>query len=70
MKPIYTEVTRDKYELPVAVAGSAYELAAMRKVDVTSIMKAIRGAKTGKRRKSIYQLVWVDERDDYDQEDV
>ena len=63
MKPLYTEVTRDKYELPLAVADSPYELARMRRVDVTSILKAIRGVKMGTRRKSIYRLVWVDERE-------
>ncbi|MBQ5929019.1 MAG: hypothetical protein IIW96_07615 [Oscillibacter sp.] len=63
MKPLYMEVTRDKYELPLAVADSPYELARMRRVDVTSILKAIRGLKMGKRRKSIYRLVWVDERE-------
>ena len=64
MRPIYMEVTRDKYELPVAVAGSAYELAQMRRGDVTSILKAIRGLQSGTRRRSIYQLVWIDESED------
>lgn len=63
MKPLYLEVTRDKYELPLAVADSPYELARMRRVDVTSILKAIRGLKMGTRRKSIYRLVWVDDRE-------
>ena len=63
MKPLYLEVTRDKYKLPLAVADSPYELARMRRVDVTSILKAIRGLKMGTRRKSIYRLVWVDERE-------
>ena len=63
MKPLYLEVTRDKYELPLAVADSPYELARMRRVDVTSILKAIRGLKIGTRRKSIYRLVWVDDRE-------
>ena len=63
MKPLYLEVTRDKYELPLAVADSPYELARMRRVDVISILKAIRGLKMGKRRKSIYRLVWVDDRE-------
>ena len=63
MKPLYMEVTRDKYELPLAVADSPYELARMRRVDVTSILKAIRGLKMGTRRKSIYRLVWVDDRE-------
>ena len=63
MKPLYLEVTRDKYELPLAVADSSYELARMRRVDVTSILKAIRGLKMGTRRKSIYRLVWVDDRE-------
>ena len=63
MKPLYLEVTRDKYELPLAVADSPYELARMRRVDVTSILEAIRGLKMGTRRKSIYRLVWVDDRE-------
>lgn len=64
MRPVYMEVTRDKYELPVAVAGSAYELAQMRRADVTSILKAIRGLQNGTRRRSIYQLVWIDDSGD------
>ena len=63
MKPLYMEVTRDKYELPLAVADSPYEIARMRREDVTSILKAIRGLNMGKRRKSIYRLVWVDQRE-------
>ena len=34
MKPLYMEVTRDRYELPLAVADSPWELARMRGVTV------------------------------------
>lgn len=61
MKPLYMEVTRDKYELPLAVADSPYELAKMRRVRVTSILNAIYEIKTGRRHKSIYHQVWVEE---------
>ena len=42
---VFMEVTRDQYELPVAVADSARELAALRGVWVSSIYHAIRNAK-------------------------
>lgn len=38
---VYLEVTKDKYELPVAVADSPYELAAMRNVSALTIMTSI-----------------------------
>ena len=39
MHPVYMVVTQDKYELPIAWAESAWELARMLGVDVTSILR-------------------------------
>lgn len=59
MKPLYLGVTKDAYELPLAVADSAWELAALRGVDVTSILHAV-STKSGRQvKRSKYRAVWV-----------
>ena len=59
MHPLYLEVTKDRYELPVAVADSAYELARMRGVNVTSILHAVSTRSKRQYRKSKYRVVWI-----------
>lgn len=55
-RPVYIEVTKDRFELPLAVADSPYELASLRHVHVTGILRAIRhGGKTS----SKYKVVWI-----------
>jgi len=62
MKPVFMEVTPDKYELPVAVADSAYELAALRGVCVTNIFHAVnRSGNYRQAKKSKYIKVWVED---------
>lgn len=60
-RPIYLEVTKDRYELPLAVADSAYELAALRHVGVTTIMHATGNREKRKTRKSKYKIVWIED---------
>ena len=64
MHPVYMAVTQDKYELPTAWAESAWELARMLGVDVTSILKATGRREKNLRKKSKYKLVWVSDQDD------
>lgn len=59
MKPLYMEVTRDRYELPLAVADSPWELARMRGVTVYPILHAV--SSTSRTRRSKYVRVWVDD---------
>lgn len=61
--PIYMAVTQDKFELPYAIADSAWELARMLGVDVTSVLKATIRKKP--RKNSKYKLVFVS--DSYDE---
>ena len=62
MRAGYMEVTKDEYSLPVAVADSAYELAALRKVRVTTIMHATSTrSKRPMPKKSRYIKVWIEE---------
>lgn len=56
--PLYLMVTKDKYELPMVVADSSYELAAMAGVNVINIMHAISRRSKRKAKKSRYQIVW------------
>lgn len=58
---LYLCVTRDKYELPVAVADSPKELAEMRGVSNTTILSAISHVKSGFTGNSIYKLVEVED---------
>lgn len=60
--PIYMVV--DKDDIPRAVADSAWELARMLGVDVTSILHAVGRREKNPRKKSKYKLVWVSEQDD------
>ena len=64
MHPVYMVVTQDKYELPIAWAESAWELARMLGVDVTSILKATGRREKNPRKKSKYKLVGVSDLDD------
>ena len=58
---LYLEVTSDKYELPLAVADSASELAKMRRVKSDYIRSAICHSKDEGRRRSKYLRIEVDE---------
>ena len=64
MHPVYMVVTQDKYELPIAWAESARELARMLGVDVTSILHAVGRHEKSPRKESKYKLVWVSDQDD------
>lgn len=57
---LYICVTRDKYELPVAVAESARELAEMRGVQSSTVLSSISHEKEGL-YKSVYKLVEVED---------
>lgn len=57
---LYICVTRDKYELPVAVAESARELAEMRGVQSSTVLSSISHEKEGL-YKSMYKLVEVED---------
>ena len=64
MHPVYMAVTQDKYELPIAWAESAWELARMLGVDATSILHAVGRREKNPRNESKYKLVWVSDQDD------
>lgn len=60
--PLYMVV--DKDDIPCAVAESAWELARMLGVDVTSILHAVGRREKKPRKKSKYKLVWVSDSDE------
>lgn len=57
---VYMKVTKDKYELPVAVADSAKELAEICGTSRTNILSAIIHAKQ-RGQNSVYKKVEVDD---------
>ena len=65
MKALYLLVSHDQYELPLAVAESPYELAAMTGKSIYAILHAVNGCVSKGRfqrpKKSQYVKVWVDE---------
>lgn len=54
---LWMEVTNDEYELPIAIADTAKELAEMRGVDRTTIAKSIKR----KEEKSRFKRIMVEE---------
>ena len=58
---LYLRVTKDKYELPVAVADSPRELAQMIGVSRDTILSSLSHVKAGQIRNSIYKLVEVED---------
>ncbi len=61
MKKVYMKVTMDKYELPLAVADSAKELAEICGTTVNNINSCCSKYKTGKHKKSSFISVEVEE---------
>ena len=64
MRRVYMAVTQDKCGLPYAWADSAWELARLLGVDVTSILHAVGRREKNPRNESKYKLVWVSDQDD------
>ena len=58
---VYMAVTRDKYELPIAVADTSVELAKIMHTTDTVIRSCIYHEKTGKHKSSMYKKVIIDE---------
>lgn len=59
LKPLYLMVTKDKYELPLAVADTADELGRLVGVDQSTIIKSITHRKNSK-----YIRIYVDLEED------
>lgn len=58
---IYMKVTSDKYELPLVIANSVAELAWMTGVSENTIKSAISHVESGRRKKSAYVRVKIEE---------
>lgn len=56
---VFMKVTRDKYELPIAIADSIQELARITGSNENTIRSELSHAKTKKRKRSIYQKVEI-----------
>ena len=60
---LWLEVTPDEYELPLAVADSVQELARLRGKRAGTIKACVCKREKGKRKRSIYVRVRVDDED-------
>ena len=58
---IWMMVTRDKYELPLAIADTARELAKLTGYHVGSIVTGANGVKNGKLKRSYFRKVNIEE---------
>lgn len=61
---VYMKVTKDKFELPIVVADSAYELARLCGVNVSTIMHSVSTQSKRIIKNSQYKRVWVSDSDD------
>lgn len=62
--PVYMKVTKDRFELPIVVADSAYELARLCGVDVSTIKYSISRQSKHIIKNSQYKRVWVSDLED------
>lgn len=60
-KTVYMKVTRDKYELPVAIADTAAELARKTGTSSSAIRSAIYRERHGRTKRSSYKCVEIEE---------
>lgn len=58
---LYLEITKDKFELPLAVAESVEELAKLRNVSPWTIYRSLSNTNVGKTNKSKYLKIKVEE---------
>ena len=63
-RPVYMKVTKDRFELPIVVADSAYELARLCGVNVSTIMHSVSTQSKRVVKNSQYKRVWVSDSDD------
>ena len=68
MKPVYLLVTKDEFELPLAVADSMYELARICGVTPSTIMHSVSTTSKRQVKNSQYKRVWVSDSDDESQD--
>ena len=62
--PVYMKVTKDKFELPIVVVDSAYELARLCGVNVSTIMHSVSTQSKRIIKNSQYKRVWVSDSDE------
>ena len=60
---LYMEITKDKFELPLAVADSVEELAKLRNVSRYTIYRSISDVNVGKKKKSKYLKIKIEEKE-------
>lgn len=63
-RPVYMKVTKDRFELPIVVADSAYELARLCGVNVSVILHSVSTQSKRIIKNSQYKKVWVSDSDD------
>ena len=61
VKPVYLLVTKDEFELPLAVADSAYELARICRVTPSTVIHSVSTTSKRQIKNSQYKRVWIDE---------
>lgn len=59
-KPLYLVVTRDKYELPVAVGDNMEDLSKQLGIAISSVSRGVNRARASGWKKGIYREVWVE----------
>lgn len=68
VRPIYLLVTKDEFELPLAVADSVYELARICGVTPSTVMHSVSTISKRQIKNSKYKRVWVSDSDDESQD--
>ena len=64
---VYMAVTKDKYELPLAIADTSVELAKLMNTTDTVVRSCVYQEKRGTRKRSMYKKVQIDNFEDEDE---
>lgn len=56
---VYMKTTRDRYELPIAIADSPIELARITNDDVSTIRSALCHVRNGTHKNSVYKEIEI-----------
>ena len=60
VRPVFQKVTNDKYRLVVAQADTVTELAEVLGVRLSTLCHTFKAIENGTRKKSCYQVTWID----------
>ena len=67
IRPVYQKVTKDEFRLVLAQEDTLAGLAKITGVNKCTICHAIKDVEAGRRKKSCWQITWIDDEEEDDE---